>query len=844
VKRATVPLLLVFATVAGLVAALLVVRGPPTSSGPYSPEPAVPSIALADVTAAAGIDFVHEAGARGEMLNPETFGPGGGWFDHDGDGRPDLLLVNGNVLRGDPDPRATSTLYRNLGDGSFDDRTAAAGLEVAFYGMGFAAADADNDGDQDLLLYGLHRSYFFLNDGAGRFHDATAAAGLEALRGWVCAAAFLDYDRDGALDLFAGNYVDWRPEKEDGLDCTFGTAAKKYCPVAMFDPTAPQLFRGRGDGVFVETTASAGLAGLRGKALGVTVEDYDRDGFPDLFVANDSVPNFLLRNRGDGTFEERGVESGFAIDASGAALAGMGIDAAWAPDGGPLLVAIGNFAGEPTTLHVQDQVDYFIERSLALGVGGPTLESVTFGLLLEDLDLDGRVDLAIANGHVFDIEALTGTPYRQRAQAFVGRDGNRFEEARPSGADDVLARPVLGRALAAADWDADGDLDLALTVNQGRALLLRNDLPGRPRFVRADLRGTRSNRDAIGAEVTLVSEIAGRERTRRRTRRAAASYLAMSEREVTFGLMEGERPLRLEVRWPSGLDEDFGEVEVGREVLLVEGEGRRRPGAGIAVAPPGTGENSVVLRQRGLKLLDDRRPAEALAAFEGAIALDRRDFVAWRALLIALDDLRRAPELDRRLAELAEVFPSASLLASHFAVVLRESGRRRLAERVFEAAARIDPDRPDVRVDLGNLAYDRGDLEAALRRYGEALERDPRSLEALANAGKVCLLRKDLVGARRHLERALAIHPDSASALCDLGGVLIAEDRLDEAEEALLRARDLARGRETRISAHGNLGVLYLKRRDHARAIESFEKVLELDPGDEQARRTLERLRS
>jgi hypothetical protein len=364
------------------------------------PGPARPRVVFTDVTAEAGIDSRHESGARGRLLNPETFGPGAGWLDYDGDGLPDLLLVNGNVLEGPPDPLATSRLSRNRGGGRFEDVTAAAGLAVPLYGMGFVSADIDGDGDQDVFLYGLHRSVLFENDGRGRFADATERAGLASAKGWVGAATFLDYDRDGVLDLFVGNYVAWTPASEDGLDCSFGTPRKRYCPVAAFPPSAPQLFRGRGDGSFVETTAAAGLAALKGKALGVMVEDYDGDGAPDLFVANDSVPNFLLRNRGDGTFEERGLDSGFALDPSGVAMAGMGIDSAWLPDGGPLIVAVGNFSGEPTTVHVQEGQDYFVERSMSLGVGRASLDRLTFGLRLLDLDLDGRLDLFTVNGHV------------------------------------------------------------------------------------------------------------------------------------------------------------------------------------------------------------------------------------------------------------------------------------------------------------------------------------------------------------------------------------------------------------------------------------------------------------
>jgi tetratricopeptide (TPR) repeat protein len=803
------------------------------------------AIALTDVTDAAGISFRHEAGARGKLWNPETFGPGAGWLDFDGDGRQDLLLVNGNVFEGEPDPRAVPALYRNLGGGRFEDVTERAGLAVPMYGMGFVSADTDNDGDQDVLIHGVHRSLYHLNDGQGVFREATEASGLARLRGWVGAAAFLDVDLDGILDLFIGNYVQWSPEREEGADCTFGTGRKKYCPVALFPPSAPQLFRGEGDGRFVETTAAAGLAGLRGKALGVVVEDYDRDGDPDIFVANDSVPNFLLRNLGGGRFEDRGVESGFATGADGAAFAGMGIDSAWSPGGGALHLAVGNFSGEPTTYYVQEAGEYFIESSAAFGIAPATLDRVTFGLLLEDMDLDGRQDLILVNGHVFDVEDILRVPYRQRAQVFLGRAGGRFEEARPQGPGHFLDRPIIGRALAACDHDDDGDLDLVVTENQGRAILLRNDCPGPRRFVRIDLRGTASNRDALGAEVTLEATGPAGKTAVRRTRKGASSYLSQSDRRLTFGLAPDATSCAAEVRWPSGLRERFADVAIGRESLLVEGRGEP-----VAAAPPGTerrdstaGAQSVDARGRGLDHLRAGRLAEAARDLDEAVRLAPDDLTAHRARLTALARAGRAEEAETAAREAMERFPDANVLVAHFAVVLREAGHAGLAGRFFAEAARLDPRRVDVWLALGNIAFDGKAFDEALGHYGRALELKPDSVEALANSGKVHVIRKDLARAVPLLEKALEIQPDSATALSTLGAVRIEEGDLDRAEALLDRAVKTARARETLLSAWGNLGILHLRRRDRARAIECFERVLELDPEDRQARAALDRLR-
>jgi tetratricopeptide (TPR) repeat protein len=848
----------VFVAIAAGAGALFLGKGPRDASGPAlpppSPAPAPPAdfrVIWTDVTAAAGIRFRHEAGARGEVLNPETFGSGCGWLDFDGDGLIDLLFVNSNLLRGDLDPKATPALYRNLGGGRFEDATERAGLAIPIYGMGLVSADVEGDGDQDLFLYGLQRSLFFLNDGPGRFREATAAAGLANLPGWICAAAFLDYDRDGRLDLYVGNYVTWTADREKEVDCTFGTARKKYCPVAVFDPSAPQLFRGRGDGTFDERTREAGLAGLKGKTLGVAVEDHDRDGFPDIFVANDSVPNFLLRNRGDGTFEDRGLESGFATDGEGAALAGMGIDTAWAPDGGPLYVCVGNFSGEPATFHVEEAPGFFVEKSLAWGIGRSTMNRVTFGLHIYDEDLDGNFDILLVNGHVFDVEDITGVPYRQTAQLFLGRDWKSYDEARVTEPAHFLNRPVIGRSAALADYDGDGDIDLAVTENQGPAVLLRNDLPGPRSFVRIDLRGTRSNRDALGAEVTLRAGSAGGARSVRRTRKAVSGYLSQSERVLTFGLRPGEDRCDVEVLWPSGLRESFPSVPPGRQSLLVEGTGGKAVEIAAAPAPgadpgarsrPAAGPNPILLRRRGIELLRMGRFAEASVTLAEAVRIDPTDFAAQRFALVALFRSGRKKEVGEKVAEIARVFPDPHFLVSHFALVLRETKEVELSEMLFREAIRLDPRRVDVWIALGNIAFDRKDLDEADRSYHRVLVLKPDSIEAMANVGKILVLRKDYGAARPWLEGALALRPDYATALSTLAGVHIQEGRLDIAEEGLLRARDLPCSKDTLLTIHGNLGILYMKKRDRRQAVECFRKVLEIEPGDPQARAVLERL--
>jgi tetratricopeptide (TPR) repeat protein len=800
-------------------------------------------VTFLDVTDESGIEFVHESGARGERFNPETFGPGAGWLDYDGDGWIDLLLVNGNTLVGERDPKVTSRLFRNRGDGTFDDVTEAAGLAIPFYGMGFTSADVDADGDADIFLYGLRESFLLLNDG-GRFRDHTATSGLSGLDAWVGSAAFLDYDDDGHLDLFVGNYVDWSPAREEGVDCRFGTPSKHYCPVAMFPATGPQLFRGRGDGTFVETTREAGLEKLRGKALGVVVEDFDGDGAVDLFVANDSVPNFLLRNLGDGRFEERGLESGFATDGSGAALAGMGIDAVWRDDGGPLVVAVGNFSGEPTTVHVQDSGEFFAERSLGMTIGRESLDRVTFGLLLEDFDLDGHVDLLQANGHVFDLEHQTKIPYRQTAQLFLGGPEGALSASTAAGGGDLFTRAMIGRALAAADYDRDGDLDVVVTENQGRARLYRNDSRTRGRPFRVTLRGTKSHRDAIGAEIWCHLRSADGSREIRRTVKGSSSYLSQSERVITFAILPGESFERIRVRWPSGSRQRFTVDSSATSALLVEDQATDA----WTVPLDGDAENgrttsAIESRRRGREHLESGRLEEALGELDATLAREPDDFVAWRLKISTLYRLRRGSALDEAVKSAVGRFPSPNFLASHFAIVLREQGYRELAARFYREVVRLAPDRHDVWNDLGNLAFDKGSYDDALACFEKTLAVDAKDLEALTNIGKVYTIRKKFDLAARHLEAALAVSKDHAAALSTLGAVRFAQKDFDAAERLLRDALTHATSDTVRLEVYGNQGILYSSRRKRGLAIESFERVLEIDAGNAKARTALERLR-
>jgi enediyne biosynthesis protein E4 len=541
-------------------------------------------VTFADATRAAGIAFTHRSGAAGRKYLPETMGSGLVFFDADGDGRQDLFFVNGHdwpaSRRGGASRQA---FYRNRGDGTFEDRSAASGLDVELYAIGAAAADYDNDGDADLFVNALGPDRLFRNRGDGTFEDVTRAAGVGD-PGFGSSATWLDYDHDGRLDLFVANYVQWTPETD--IYCTLDGAHKSYCTPESYRGATNRLFRNKGDGTFEDATQRAGVLEPTGKSLGVVAFDFDDDGWSDLAVANDTQPNYLYRNRGDGTFEEIGKTAGIAYSEEGRARGAMGIDAADYDDSGRPSLVIGNFSNEMLALYHNEGRGLFIDDAAAAGIGQPSLLTLAFGCFFFDYDLDGRLDLFVANGHVEnDINAVQpSVTYAEPPHLFRGLTGGKFEEA-TAGVGPDLGRPVVGRGAAYADYDGDGDLDIAYTVNNGPAALLRNDGGNANGWIRLRLQGTHANRDAIGARVRLKH--AGRTLTR--TVRAASSYASQSEMALTFGLGasggRGGAPgagsaagaggaagaIDVEVRWPGGAVETFRGLAPGREHLLQEG---------------------------------------------------------------------------------------------------------------------------------------------------------------------------------------------------------------------------------------------------------------------------------
>ena len=492
-------------------------------------QPAAP-ITFTDVTAAAGIRFKHENGAFGKKYLPETMGSGCAFVDVDGDGWQDIVLVQSTTWPGRPKTPSTLALYRNNTNGTFTDITRASGLAVEMYGLGVAAADFDNDGDEDLYVTGLGSSRLFRNDGHGHFTDVTASAGVGG-SGFATSALWFDYDRDGRLDLFVAHYVQWSIETD--LFCTLDGKAKSYCTPESYKGQSPTLYHNRGDGTFEDVTRKAGLFDPANKMLGVALIDYDNDGWLDVFGANDTQPNRLYRNKGDGTFVDVGVMAGVAFNEAGVARAGMGVDAADYDGSGRQSLIIGNFSNEMMALYSNDGKGLFIDEAPVSAIGRASLLRLTFACFFVDVDLDGLLDIFAANGHVADdIARVQPTiTYAQPPHLFRNLGGKKFEDLSTRlGA--AFAKPAVARGAAYGDYDNDGDPDLLITANNGPARLLRND-GGVNHRLRVTLLGTSSNRDAIGASVRVLREQGG---PLVRMVKTGSSYLSQSELPLTFGL--------------------------------------------------------------------------------------------------------------------------------------------------------------------------------------------------------------------------------------------------------------------------------------------------------------------
>jgi len=521
-----------------------------------------------DVTAQAGIHFQHNSGAYGGKLLPETLGSGCAFFDYDNDGWQDILLVNAMDWPGHKRQRSTPRLYHNNRDSTFTDVTKATGLDIEMYGMGVAVGDYDNDGFPDLLITCVGQSRLFHNTGKGTFTEVTRTSGLQGHQGFSTSAVWFDYDRDGLLDLFICNYVRWSSEHD--VFCSVDGQHKSYCTPEAYRGDTSWLFHNRGNGTFEDVTATSGIFDSSSKSLGVAMIDYDQDGWPDLLVANDTQPNKLYRNLGNGKFKDVAVDAGLAFSAEGKARAGMGVDVGDFENSGRPGIAITNFDNEMIGLYRAARPGIYDDIAVAAGIGLPSRTTLGFGCAFLDVDLDGSLDLAVANGHIDEtVRNIRGnTGYAQPAQLFLNQGSGKFRDV-ASEVNGGFEQPKVGRGLAFADFDRDGDLDILMTTNNGPAFLYRNDQSAGNRSIRFRLTGTRSNRDAIAAIVRIYYN----GQTQSRTVRGGSSYLSQSELPVTFGVGKRDKIERATVEWPSGRTEDFKDLATGKSYQAIEGKG-------------------------------------------------------------------------------------------------------------------------------------------------------------------------------------------------------------------------------------------------------------------------------
>ncbi len=528
--------------------------------------PAAIQVIFNDVTAQAGIKFVHNAGKTGKKYLPETLGSGAAFIDADGDGWIDVLLVNSK----DWNPtgrRSTAALYRNNHNGTFTDITRGSGLDIEIYAIGVGVGDYDNDGRDDVYITALDGDHLFHNEGNGKFTDVTKSSGINNAS-FGTSAAWLDYDRDGKLDLFVANYVQWT-QKGD-IWCSLDGSTKSYCTPESYKGTSSKLYRNLGNGKFEDVTAKAGLGDPTSKALGVTVIDIDGDGWPDLFVSNDTQPNKLYRNNRNGTFSENGMTAGVAYGEDGVARGAMGVDWADYDRSGRAGLLVGNFSNQMLGLYHNEGNGLFVDEAPSSSVGRESLLSLAFGVFFFDYDLDGYPDILAANGHIEE-EIGRVQPrihYREPPLLFRNLGGKKFENMSTK-VGQAFTQPLVGRGAIYGDYDHDGDLDVLITSNSGPAHLFRNDGGNRNRWLSVRTVGTKSNRDGIGAVVRIESA-SGKQWN---MVRSGSSYASQSDLALTFGLAQDPMVTSIQIEWPSGAKQKFSNVQPNQAIVIDEAKG-------------------------------------------------------------------------------------------------------------------------------------------------------------------------------------------------------------------------------------------------------------------------------
>ena len=520
-----------------------------------------------NVTEGAGIRFVHNNGATGKRYLPETLGAGVAFIDYDNDGFQDILFSNSEDWPGAPKHRSTLKLYHNNGNGTFTDVTQKAGLAVSFYGMGIAVGDYDNDGHDDIFITAVGQSRLFHNNGNGTFTDVTQKAGMGGVEEFSTSAAWVDYDRDGKLDLIVANYVQWSPKQD--IYCSLDGKRKSYCTPESYKGASIRVWHNLGNGKFEDATSKLGLLDTTSKTLGLAILDYNNDGWPDFVLSNDTQPNKLYVNEKGQRFSEAGVTAGIAYSEEGLARAGMGVDAADYDRSGNPSILITNFSNQMLSLFHNEGHGLFVDAAPTSEIGRDTLLTLGFGCFFFDYDLDGWLDIFVANGHIEDqIENIQKrVRYAEPPHLFRNLGNGKFTEVTERMGSD-FARPRVARGAAYADIDNDGDLDVVMTTNGGPAQLFRND-GETGHSLRIKLAGTKSNRDGIGAIVRVHSG----GNSQWLMMRSGSSYLSQSELVLTFGLGNQTRAERVEVEWPSGTRETLNDVAGDQIITVQEGAG-------------------------------------------------------------------------------------------------------------------------------------------------------------------------------------------------------------------------------------------------------------------------------
>ncbi|HVW10329.1 MAG TPA: CRTAC1 family protein [Bryobacteraceae bacterium] len=532
------------------------------STGPAG----VSDVHFTDVTASAGIHFVHNAGKSGKKYLPETVGSGAAFIDVDGDGWSDIFLVNSrNWTPGGT--KTTSKLYRNNRNGTFTDITAGSGLDTELYAIGVAVGDYDNDGRDDIYVTALEGDRLYHNEGGGHFRDVTKTSGI-ANADFGTSAAWFDYDKDGKLDLFVANYVQWS-QKTD-VSCSLDGTNKSYCTPESYKGTRSRLFHNLGNGHFADVTMKAGVGDPTSKSLGVAVVDYDNDGWPDLFVANDTQPNKLYHNNKNGTFTDCAMTAGVALSDDGSARGAMGVDFADYDRSGRYGILVGNFSNQMLGLYHNEGGGLFTDQAPGSAVGKESLLSLAFGVFFFDYDLDGYPDILAANGH---IEEQIGRVqpkihYQEPPLLFRNSGGKRFENVSTK-VGQAFEQPMVARGAIYSDYDHDGDLDVLFTTSNGPARLLRNDGGNRNHWISVRTRGEKSNKDGIGAVVRIESA-SGKQWS---TVHSGSTYASQSDLALTFGLGADTTVKTIQLEWPSGVKQSFSGIPANQILTIDEVKG-------------------------------------------------------------------------------------------------------------------------------------------------------------------------------------------------------------------------------------------------------------------------------